>query len=507
MAESRTKRMLLNSMGSAIYQIVNAICGMIIPRFMLVAYGSEINGLVSSISQFLSSLAVVEAGLALVAQQSMYKPIAEKNYNRLSSIVSATRISYNNTGLLFTSLTVILAFLYPYFTDARQLKYVEVVILVFVLSMNYVLSFFIISKYQALFQADQRVYVISISKAIARALNALLVVLMAIKGINIVFMKTIALISVFVQTFIIWIYARKRYSHIDYYATPDNSALKQRGDAMFSQLLGSVTMSGPAIILTIVSDLEQVSVYSVYNMVFVALMGILGIFTNGINASFGSLLQLENEDKVKDTYYEFENLYYLIISIVYLIAMLMITPFVKIYTSDISDTNYLLPGLGILFTVQAMAYNLKTPQGMMVQAAGMFRETRIQNIIQASILMLGGLFFGYFWGIYGVLIAAIMSNIYRCIDLAVFIPHNVLRTSAKKTVKRMIMFSVITLLAYVPLNTIINMISINNLFQWLIVACIVIIYAVLVFFVFDWFFERKYCVKTLHRIKTLFMKG
>ena len=68
--EGRTTKFLKNAIGSAIYQIVNAVCGMITPHIMLKAYGSSVNGLVSSITQFLSFLAIVEAGLALAAQQS-----------------------------------------------------------------------------------------------------------------------------------------------------------------------------------------------------------------------------------------------------------------------------------------------------------------------------------------------------------------------------------------------------------------------------------------------------
>ena len=43
------------------------IAGFITPRFMLTAYGSEINGLISSILQFISYFNLVEAGLSSAA--------------------------------------------------------------------------------------------------------------------------------------------------------------------------------------------------------------------------------------------------------------------------------------------------------------------------------------------------------------------------------------------------------------------------------------------------------
>ena len=79
----RSKKFILNSVTTALLQVVTMIAGFITPRFMLTAYGSEINGLISSILQFISYFNLVEAGLSSAAVYSLYKPIAEKDYNRI----------------------------------------------------------------------------------------------------------------------------------------------------------------------------------------------------------------------------------------------------------------------------------------------------------------------------------------------------------------------------------------------------------------------------------------
>lgn len=85
----RSKKFMLNSVTTALLQVVTMIAGFITPRFMLTAYGSEINGLISSILQFISYFNLVEAGLSSAAVYSLYKPIAEKDYNRINRIVVA----------------------------------------------------------------------------------------------------------------------------------------------------------------------------------------------------------------------------------------------------------------------------------------------------------------------------------------------------------------------------------------------------------------------------------
>ena len=61
-SESRTKKFMHNSLTTAFYQVIIMVAGFITPRVMLTCYGSEINGLVSSIQQFINFFTLVEAG-------------------------------------------------------------------------------------------------------------------------------------------------------------------------------------------------------------------------------------------------------------------------------------------------------------------------------------------------------------------------------------------------------------------------------------------------------------
>lgn len=68
----RTKKFIYSSFATALYQIIIMFSGFLVPRFMLVSYGSELNGLVSSITQFITYFSLVEAGIAAAAVYSLY---------------------------------------------------------------------------------------------------------------------------------------------------------------------------------------------------------------------------------------------------------------------------------------------------------------------------------------------------------------------------------------------------------------------------------------------------
>lgn len=162
-------------------------------------------------------------------------------------------------------------------------------------------------------------------------------------------------------------------------------------------------------------------------MVIGGINGILSIFISGLPASFGEIIAKKEKETLQKAYSQFEFAYFILISVVYSITLIMMPSFISIYTSGVSDINYNMPLLGLLFVLNGLFYNLKTPQGMLVLSAGLYKETRWQTTIQGAIMLLGGIGLAIPWGIHGVLIASILSNIYRCIDLLFFIPKMLLR--------------------------------------------------------------------------------
>ena len=427
---------MYNALSNAALQVVTLIVGFIVPRVMLVAYGSEINGLVASVSQFIAYFNLVEAGLASAAVYSLYKPLAEKNLPGINGILSAARRFYNQSGWIFVILVLFLSLTYPMFAKAQKLLPVEIRVLVLVLGCAGVLEFFTMAKYRVLLTADQKVYVLSVASICAIVLNTAIIALLASRGVNIVIVRAVALSSVFLRSVILYFYVRRRYTNLDFHATPNNESLKKRWDALYLQLLGSVQTGFPIILATIFTTLESVSVYSIYNLVIGGVSSLLAIVITGLFASFGDVIARNQLGILQKAYREFELVYYMLIAWVYACSFVLIMPFVRLYTRGITDTNYDLPLIGILFVLNGLLYNIKTPQGMLVISAGLFKETRVQTTLQATIAIVFALIFVRTWGLAGILMGAILSNLYRDIDLLFFIPKNVTKLKPSLSAQR-----------------------------------------------------------------------
>lgn len=500
--KNRTQKFVYNSMSTAIMQIFTMVVGFIIPKVMLNSYGSEINGLVSSISQFIAYFNLVEAGLAGAAIYSLYKPLANKDYKAINGVISAAKKFYTQSGYIFISLTIGLAFIYPFYIKTNELSNLSVGLLVLILGVNGALEFFTLSKYRVLLTADQKTYVISIASTIQIIINTIIIVVLAYYRVSIVILRLVALLSIFLRSFILMVYCNKNYKYLDYKEQPNIKALSKRWDALILQVLGAVHTGTPVVLITILlKDLKVVSVYTIFNMIIGGINGVLSIFISGLSASFGDIIA-RNEIKIlQKAYREFEFAYYSLITVVYSVAFLTIMPFVKIYTRGINDINYDVPIFGFLFVLNGLLYNIKTPQGMLVISAGMYKETKVQTLIQAMISLIGGIVLTPYMGICGILIGSILSNIYRDIDLTIFIPKNVTKLSAQGSIYRIIRIFMNISIIFTPfmfLN-----INVNSIVKWIIYATIITIYSIIVVFITSIIFDNKEIINLFKRLKLM----
>ncbi|MED4600762.1 hypothetical protein P9314_08595 [Paenibacillus validus] len=496
---NRTKIYFYNSSTAAFYQLILVITGFILPRVMLEYYGSEINGLVSSINQFIVYFNLVEAGLSSAVIYTLYRPLADKNYKAINAIVVAAKKFYTLSGYIFISLTLGLSLIYPLHIKLDSLSPLSVGLLILILGVNGALEFFTLAKYRVILTADQKTYVVSLASIVNIVVSTLIITSLAMHQVSIVIIYFVALLSIFLRSFILMGYVKLKYKYLDYNEKPNFSALNKRWDALYLQVLGAIHKGAPIVILTIVTgNLKLVSVYTIFNIVITGINGLSSIFISGLSASFGDIIARKEEQKLQKVYSEFEFIYYCLITIIYAVAFITIMPFIKIYTSGINDINYYLPFIGFLFVLNDLLYNIKTPQGMLVISAGMFKETKLQTTIQGAIAVILGIILTPHFGIVGVLLGSILSNLYRDIDLMFFIPKKLTKLPVKQTAYRIIRIFTTISIIYLPFVFIkINPVSYASWFSF---AFIIFIFAVLIVLIISLIFERVYVMSSVNRI-------
>lgn len=287
---SKKKASMLNMGLIAAYQIVTALFGFILPSMILNTYGANLHGYTTTVSNIMSYVALVNAGLAPAAVQALYSPLAKKDIYRLNQVLNSIAHFYTISGCLYTIAIAIIAAILP-FILSNQLPSTIVVLLMIVIGASSTLECFIYSKYKVLLQADQRLFVVSVADTVMYFMRIVFQVALIWNKMSIVLVMAVPILMVILRMLVLAIYCKRNYPGLDANIKGDNSSLSKRWSAMIHQLAGLVVYNADVTILSLFGTLVQVSIYSVYSLVFQKLYEFLtNIFSSGTLASFGQLI-------------------------------------------------------------------------------------------------------------------------------------------------------------------------------------------------------------------------
>ena len=114
------KRLLYNTLTSLLLQLVTVICGFVLPKYILLYFGSEVNGLVSSITRFLSLITFLEMGVGAVIQSSLYEPLAKKNQLEISEIIVSGGAFFKKIAQALLVYVIILVIFFPIISNTSS---------------------------------------------------------------------------------------------------------------------------------------------------------------------------------------------------------------------------------------------------------------------------------------------------------------------------------------------------------------------------------------------------
>lgn len=502
----RTKKIFFNSISSALLQMVLLFTGLILPRVYLTVYGSEMNGLLTSITQIISYFNLVEAGLGASLIYSLYAPLAEKNYESINRIVSTGKKYYLKTSYIYMLLVIGLSIIYPYLVKGTNIQVSTIIMLVLVIGFSGALEFFTMAKYRVLLTADQKLYVISLASIVSTIINFFILLILSYLRVDIVILRIAALSSLFVRSIIFKIYLEKNYPNISFNEKAEKIKKSLRVDALIYQFSITAHMSIPILVITFLCTLEEVSVYSIYNMVFVGIMGMLNIVTSGASSALGNIVASNQGKNLNKVFNEYELVIYTIISWLYGSAFILIMPFITVYTSGIEDINYINNAYGILFTIWGICNTTWMARASLISAKGLFSEVRKTNIIQmVGLIILGGILTS-FYGIIGMLIALIIIASYRTIMIIYITNRFVLVNQFKITIHRIIRIVIILVITVLPFYKVIE-INVTTLIDWVGYAIIVSIWAGIINIISLVIFEKNTFKSLIDRFSILLNKN
>ena len=412
-------------------QLLVFAVGLIVPRFILTSYGSEVNGLLTTVTQIFTYVGLLEAGIGNASLNALYRPLADSDQYKASDIFSATQKYFRKVTLIYLICIVAVSFIYPLCISC-ELSYIQVFLIIFFQGLSGAVTFFFVAAYRQVLAADGRNYIVSnINLVIYIMTSAVKIALMGL-GFDVVMLQGGYLLVHCCQILVFVVYMRKHYPWLERHNDPDMKALSQRSAFLVHEISGTIFSSTDAFVLSTFCNLMVTSIYSVYNMVFVALNSLINALNGGLHYILG-----QNYGKGREHYIAihdaYDSLYMAVVFSLFSVAYVLIGPFVNIYTKGVNDIEYVDYMLPILFvSIQLLSCGRAT-SARLINIAGHAKATQMRSLLEAAINLTVSIALSNVIGIYGVLLGTIIALLYRSNDIIIYANRKILNRSPWKT--------------------------------------------------------------------------
>lgn len=462
----RKRKLLYNTVSSLVFQLTTIVCGFILPRLILNAYGSNVNGLVNSIAQFLGIISFLELGVGAVVQSALYKPLAENRQEDVSKIISSANKFFRRLAQILTVYVILLVIFYPRLA-AKEYGFWYTATLILAISISSFAQYYFGIVNRLLLTADQRGYVQYTAQTIAVVGNTAACYLLIMLGCGIQVVKLTTSIIYLIQPFAIYLYVRKHYK-IDTKIRYDTEPIPQKWNGIAQHVAAVILDGTDTVVLTLFATLADVSIYSVYFLVVKGVKQLFLSMTNGITSLIGELWAKQELDELKNAFGWTEWVIHTGTTFVFGVTAVLIVPFVRVYTDGIHDANYIQPLFAALIVAANAVHCLRLPYNIMILAAGHYKQTQNNYIVAAVVNIVVSVLAVKAWGLIGVAIGTLLAMGYQTVWMAWYDSKNLIRWPFANFLKQ-IAVDVITVVVCCAASRVFTMTSVSYI-GWVINA-------------------------------------
>lgn len=463
---NRKSKLLLNTVTALFYQALAIVCGLILPRAILHTYGSATNGLINSVTQFLSVISMLECGVSSVVQTNLYGPLARKERDEISKIFLSSKKFFGKIAQIFSIYIAALIIVYPILVKTYfGFKYVALLILIIAISS--LANYYIGISYRIVLNADQYSFIASALRCITIILNTVFSLLLINNGCSIHTVKLVASLVFLLEPICMKIFVDYKYK-INYKITYIGEPIKQKWNGLAQHIAFIIAQNADPLVLTLFSTLENVSIYSVYNLILNGMRSLFSALDSGVAPIVGNMMVKKEENKLLHFFEIYECIFHLLITFVFTVTGVLILPFISIYTKGINDADYMIPAFAAIITIAVAVSILRTPYNILVLAAGHYKQTQWSSIFEALINVVISALVVFQYGLIGVAIGTLIAMSYRTCYLVWYLSHNIVNRRMCYFVKHII---VDIFCVFIMLFTMQKMvISVGSYIEWFYLA-------------------------------------
>lgn len=483
----RKKRLILNTITSLLLQLTTIICGFVLPRLILNHFGSNVNGLVNSITQFLQIISFLELGVGAVVQSSLYKPLADKDNNQISSIIVSANKFFRRIAIILTVYILVLICIFPAVIKITY-DFFYTTFLILAISISYFAQYYFGVVDRLLLNSDQRGYIQYTAQIITLILNTVICVFLISFNQSIQMVKLCSSLVFLLRPIFLRLYVNHNYK-IDRKIHYDKEPIKQKWNGIAQHVAAVILDSTDNIILTTFSSLVNVSIYSIYYLVISGVKQLFMSLVGGIQALLGELLAKKDLEELNKLFGWYEWMIHTLVVLIWGTTAILIVPFISVYTRGITDADYIVPLFAVLLTIANAAHCLRLPYNTLILAAGHYKQTQHNYIIAALLNIIISILLVNLLGLIGVAIGTIIAMGYQTLWMMSYDSNNIIYWNKGKMIKQLII-DIFICLIYIIVYCFCPLV-VDNYVQWTVLAIIIFLINLIISLVINLIFYKE----------------
>lgn len=374
----RSRVVLRNTLAALAWQVIVAVFGFVTPALVIRTYGSEVYGLVSSIGQVMRYFGLMEAGLGGAALFALYRPLADNDFDAVNKVMAFTSRYFLRIGLLFLAVLATVAPAYARGIGSATLGPEFIMVMFLVIGSSGALEFLIISRCRIILVADEKGYMFSLvggvgvlvqqGTAIALILARAPVELVYLAAVPVVVIRGIALNHLVRRAF-------DGRVHFGGRVTRDESGISLQRNVFLHEIAHTINQASPLVAVGVLHGLADASTYAVFNLPISMVSLLMATLHQAVAPSFGRVVAEGGAARSNAPFLSFQFWYFAVSTWLLCATVILVTPFVRVYTAGVDDVDYMRPEFGYMLTTLAAVTSLRVVYSILINAFGLFRET------------------------------------------------------------------------------------------------------------------------------------
>lgn len=457
----RIKNSLYNIGTSFASQIIMIVLGFMSRTVFINVLGAEYLGINGLFTNILGIISLAESGIGSSIVYSLYKPVADKNEEKILALINLYKKAFKIIGLIvFVIGLSIMPFIKNMMNGGTVVKDVYVIYFIFIFnsSLSYLFSYKI-----SFLNVCQKNYIVTSISTIFSVISTIIKIIILVFTENYILYLLVDTIITIVSQITLSSKVDKLYPYLKSNTDKkiDNEtkvSIKKNIKALVIHNIGGRAVFGTdnLIISTFVS-LASVGLYNNYLMFINLSRTLINTVFNGIEHSFGDLIAGGDKEKVYKIYKVMELATFWLNSFFAISMYVCLEHIIKLWLGkDYLMGQFVVATLMVSFYVSGMRRAIT----IVKTKSGIYHEDRFAPLLEAVINLIASIILVRYLGISGVFIGTILSTLLVPFWIAPYLVFkNVFNKSSIIYFKQYLIYAVIAIITAIITTCISNFIS------------------------------------------------